>query len=218
MLAPGEVTNADIIFGTHDHTDHIDRKVWPVLAKSSPAAKFVVPDLLLPALAHDLGIPIERFVGMDDGKTLGWRDIKISGIAAAHELLNRDPLTLRYPCLGFVIESPGIAIYHAGDTCVYEGLQTKLQRWKLQVVFLPINGRDAQRLSAGCIGNMTYQEAADLAGALAPAVTVPAHYDMFAANSENPRLFADYMGVKYPHLNVMIFPYGEKRVFASKPV
>lgn len=213
LLTPEEVTNADIIFGTHDHADHIDRPAWPVLAKSSPAAKFVVPDLLLPVLAHDLGIPMQRFIGMDDGKTVGLRDIRISGIAAAHESLNRDQATGRYPCLGFVVESGGIAMYHAGDTCIYEGLQAKLRRWKLHLVFLPINGRDARRLAAGCIGNMTYQEAADLAGALEPAVTIPGHFDMFAMNSEDPQLFADYMRVKYPHLNVMVLPYGEKRVF-----
>ena len=59
---------------------------------------------------------------------------------------------------------------------------------------------DARRLKRHCIGNMTYQEAADLAGALQPGLTVPAHYDMFAMNSLNPKLFFDYMKVKYPTL------------------
>ena len=28
LLKPQEITNADFIFGSHDHIDHIDRKVW----------------------------------------------------------------------------------------------------------------------------------------------------------------------------------------------
>ena len=47
---------------------------------------------------------------------------------------------------------------------------------------------------------MTYQEAADLAGALQPKLTIPTHYDMFAMNSLDPKLFFDYMKVKYPQL------------------
>lgn len=213
LLAPAEVTNADFIFGSHDHRDHIDRPAWPVLAQASPSASFVVPELLLPALADDLKLPRKRFIGLNDGQTISAGTLRISAIAAAHEFLDRDPESGRYPYLGFVVEADGIAIYHAGDGCIYEGLQTKLRQWRFAIVFLPINGRDARRLAANCIGNMTYQEAADLAGALEPAVTVPGHFDMFAHNGENPQLFADYMRVKYPRLQVVVFAHGEKRVF-----
>jgi L-ascorbate metabolism protein UlaG (beta-lactamase superfamily) len=79
-----------------------------------------------------------------------------------------------------------------------------LRRWHLGLAFLPINGRDAKRLAAGCLGNMTYQEAADLAGSLRPGVTVPTHFEMFAMNSEDPRLFAEHMRVKYPDLALKI--------------
>lgn len=48
MLKPEEVTNADFIFGSHEHIDHIDREVWHQLSLSSPKAKFVVPKLVVP--------------------------------------------------------------------------------------------------------------------------------------------------------------------------
>jgi len=215
LLAPEDVTNADLILGSHDHADHIDRRVWPILAESSPMAKFVVPDLRLRSLARDLKIPVNRFVGLDDGKSARPAGIKISGIAAAHEFLDRDPRTGRYPYLGYIVEADGIAIYHAGDTCLYEGLQTKLRCRKLDIAFLPINGRDARRLAANCIGNMTYQEAADLAGALAPRLTIPAHFDMFAGNRCSPKLFTDYMRVKYPHLKTVACKYGQRLIINS---
>ena len=59
---------------------------------------------------------------------------------------------------------------------------------------------------------MTYQEAADLAGALAPKVTIPAHFDMFPGNMEDPELFVDYMQVKYPHLHTVVPAYGQRMI------
>jgi len=213
LLAPAEVTNATLICGTHDHVDHIDRQAWPDMAAASPAATFVVPDLLLPGLATDLDLPLERFVGLDDGRGRKVAGIEIRGVASAHELLDPDPPTGRHPCLGYVIEANGCRIYHSGDCCIYEGLQTRLKHWRLDVMFLPINGRDAVRLASGCIGCMTYQEAADLAGALRPRLTIPAHYEMFASNSQAPEPFIDYMKVKYPHLRTAILQHGVRFVY-----
>ena len=216
LLHAGEVSNATLVFGSHDHADHIDRDAWPGIAAASPGAQFVVPELLRERLADELRIPADRFVGVDDGKTVKLGDVEITGVAAAHEFLDQDRVTGRYPYMGFVVRAGGFTLYHAGDCCIYEGLQTKLRRWQFDVVFLPINGRDAARLAAGCIGNMTYQEAADLAGALQPRLTIPAHYDMFAMNSADPQLFVDYMHVKYPHLNVHVCDHGA-RLVVSRP-
>jgi len=212
LLEPGEVTNATLFLGTHDHSDHIDRRSWPEMAKASPGAMFVSPSLLLPALADELGIDPARFVGLDDGESAEVAGLRVSAVAAAHERLSPDPATGKHPFLGYIIESDGFAVYHAGDTCRYEGLLGRLSRWRLDLAFLPINGRDARRLRSNCIGNMTYQEAADLAGELEPGLTVPAHYEMFAGNSEDVGLFLDYMAVKYPHLAALAPEHGEKVV------
>lgn len=208
-LRPTEITNADIVCGSHDHLDHIDRPSWPALGEASPQATFVVPDLLRDSLLSEMKWPPERIIGLDDGAAIERQGVRITGIAAAHEFLDQDPRSLRYPYLGYVLQANGCSIYHSGDSCLYEGLQTKLTKWNFDAVFLPINGRDAVRLAAKCIGNMTYQEAADLAGALKPALTIPAHYGMFESNTLDPRLFADYMAIKYPPLKVHVPQIGE---------
>lgn len=210
LLRPEEITNADFIFGSHDHTDHIDRKVWHQLSLSSPKAKFVVPKLLIKNLSEELSIPEERFIGIDDGAYVLEKDLRITGIPASHEFLDRDPETGNYPYLGYVIEGNGCTLYHSGDTCVYEGMYSKLRRWnKLDVMFIPINGRDAERYRRNCIGNMTYQEAVDLAGNIKPGLVVPGHYEMFSGNSEDPSLFADYIDIKYPGVKYWIGGHGE---------
>ena len=111
--------------------------------------------------------------------------------------------------MSYVIKGNGRSIYHAGDTCVYEGMLTKTKnRSPIDVMFVPINGRDARRLTAGCIGNMTFQEAVDLCGEIAPTLAVPGHYDMFCNNLGSPLEFKAYLEAKYPGIPCWIGEHG----------
>ncbi len=207
---PSEVTNADYFFGTHDHSDHIDRRAWHELSVSSPSAKFVVPLPHVDKLARELSIDKARFIGVEDGVTVTSGALRITGVAAAHEFLECDE-TGAHKFLGYVIEADGVTLYHSGDCCIYEGLLAKLRAiGKIDVMFLPINGRDGTRYRTKCIGNMTYQEAVDLAGAVKPGLVVPGHYDMFKHNSEDPAKFADYIEAKYPGVKYWIGEHGTR--------
>ncbi|MGH4117766.1 MBL fold metallo-hydrolase [Clostridium sp.] len=81
LLGEQEVINADFIFGSHDHIDHIDRQAWHRISLSSPKAKFVVPKLLIVELSKDMMIPCHRFVGLDDDTSIISEGLKITGIA-----------------------------------------------------------------------------------------------------------------------------------------
>ncbi len=217
LLKPEEVTNADFFFGTHDHEDHIDRGVWGQLSISSPNAQFIVSELIRSRLSAELNIPEDRFIGLDHLTSMEIGDLKITGIASAHEFLDQDKETGIYPYLGYIIEGNGCSFYHSGDTCIYPELLPVLKKWKpFHVIFVPINGRDAIRYESGCIGNMTYQEAVDLVGNLKPILAVPGHYEMFSSNSENPWLFANYLRVKYPDVNCWIGSHGDKVTISNK--
>ena len=208
LLDPGQVTNADLVTGSHDHADHIDRASLPGIMKASPKSVLVVPAPSVSTVeSMNLDRSRVRFAAAD--QPIVERGVKITGIKASHEFFDFDP-RLGFPYLGYVIEADGVVIYHSGDTCIYEGLSTRLKAWEITVAFLPINGRDGRRLRANCIGNMTYQEAVDLAGSTRPKLLVPGHYEMFAENSEDPALFADYMSVKYPDLKFWIGSHGER--------
>ncbi|MCR5233471.1 MAG: hypothetical protein K6E53_06130 [Lachnospiraceae bacterium] len=80
----------------------------------------------------------------------------------------------------------------------YEGMLPKIKAFgAIDAEILPINGRDAKRYRSNCIGNMTYQEAADFAGEIEPHFVIPGHWDMFADNSSDPNAFEDYIDAKY---------------------
>lgn len=195
LFAPEDVTNADWVLCTHDHRDHIDPGAIPGIARSSEQARFIAPHPVRERMVS-LGVPAERLIGLDDGETFREGDLRITGVKSAHEFFDYVE-GVGHPYMGYVVERGDCAVYHCGDTLCYEGLLTALQRWKLTVMFVPINGRDAVRYRRGTIGNMTYQEAVDLAGHAQPGLVVPGHWDMFAHNSEDPALFVDYLEAKF---------------------
>ena len=183
--------------GTHDHLDHIDHASWKVWAEKCPGSRFVFPAAHRRAVLED-GVRAENCLPLNDGESCRVGDFTIHAVAAAHEFLDQDPETGFYPALQYVIEGNGLRIWHAGDTLRYEGMLPKLRAFgPVDAALLPINGRDAQRYRRNCIGNMTFQEAADLAGTLPVRLAIPGHWDMFADNSGDPAAFVDYLDAKY---------------------
>lgn len=201
-----EVRWIDAFLGTHDHRDHIDHSSWRIWAKCCPEARFMFPQTHRKRVLKD-GVLPENCIGMNDGESVRVGDVKITAVAAAHEFLDRDPRSGLYPCLQYIIEGSGLVIYHAGDTLRYEGMMPILKRFgKMDLALLPINGRDGARYRRGCIGNMTFQEAADLAGELKPRIVIPGHWDMFRDNPGDPEAFKDYIEAKYGISPICLIP------------
>ncbi|NLT72569.1 MAG: MBL fold metallo-hydrolase [Chloroflexi bacterium] len=212
-LAPEMITNADYIFGSHDHGDHIDRNTLPGMMSASPKARTVCSKVAARSVVA-MGIDEARIVALDEGDVYEEDGLRITPVAVAHELLDHDP-ELGYPYLSFVVETDGVTICHTGDACLYDGYIKKLSGFDIDVIFLPINGRDAGRYSHNVMGNMTYQEAVDVVGALRPRLAVPGHYDLFTSNTADPFPFAGYLRAKYPDLKCWIGEHAET-VFLSK--
>jgi L-ascorbate 6-phosphate lactonase len=216
IFAPEQVTNAAWVLGSHDHADHIDPVAFPGIAQASPGARFVCPRAAM-SRVRALGLPTERIVPMDEDVVFEdpAQHVRIQAVAAAHEFLVYNTAS-GYPYLSYIIEVDGLTVLHTGDTTIYEGYLTKLRRWRFDLVFIPINGRDAVRYRNNCIGNMTYQEAVDLVGVLQPRLAVPGHYEMFRHNSENPQLFADYLQAKYPGQRFWIGEHGSAVILEAR--
>lgn len=209
IVHAGELTGVDVLFGSHDHPDHIDRAAWTELLAANPNAAVVVPKSLEDEIRTAFALPQERVYGLSDVQRLRIGACTFTGIASAHELLERDARG-EYLCMGAVIKLEGFRVYQPGDTCIYEGLAAKLRALgPLDAMLLPINGRDAERYHKGILGNMTYQEAADLGAMLQPGLLIPAHYDLFQGNLEDPGKFTDYLAVKYPRQRVWVGAIGD---------
>jgi L-ascorbate metabolism protein UlaG (beta-lactamase superfamily) len=210
-VKPEELLDVEVFLGTHDHADHIDRPLWRRLAELGCTAKFLVPAYVAADVVRDTGLKKSQVVGMAQGESVEVAGVRFTAVASAHERLEFDRKG-RSRNLGFVVEGGGRRIYHSGDCCPYEGLQSTLAAFgRIDAAFLPINGRDAWRLTHDFIGCMDAHEAVELAGELKVKTLVPGHYDMFKPNLGDVGECVAYAKAKYPKLNVVVPKTGERQ-------
>jgi L-ascorbate metabolism protein UlaG (beta-lactamase superfamily) len=144
----------------------------------------------------DVGIAEARLVKAPEQWMSLAPSVRLIAVPAAHPNIERDEEgCLRY--VGYVLESEGRRIYHAGDTSPATEMLARLEELTpIDTAFLPVNERNYYRETRGIIGNMTVREAFQLATDLKVRTLVPMHWDMFAPNSvyvEEIRLLYELM-------------------------
>lgn len=132
-------------------------------------------------------------------------ELNIQPIPAWHEKRVQDEEGWDH-YLGYMLKWDNLCLYHAGDTLLTDELVEALSGYRIDVGFLPINGRDIFRNRVGVVGNMNALEAADLAAHLRFDVVVPVHFDMYPNNSEGispfvERLYQKHLGQKFHIFN-----------------
>jgi L-ascorbate 6-phosphate lactonase len=210
-LLPGEVTNADAVLLTHDHIDHTDPATLLPLSEASPRARFVAPS---PSRDTLVGAGLDAGRLTVPGEPLEVAGATIAAVPSAHTELEYDP-ERGHTYLGYVIEWNGVTVYHAGDTVIYDGLIETLSRWKMDVAFVPINGRDFFRTAQNIIGNTDIRETAELAERLDFGLIVPTHYDLFAFNGADPGHFVSHLYNLNPMRRHKLLRPGELLYFAN---
>ena len=198
-----EELNADYVFCTHDHIDHMAKETLLEVAKVDEETKFVVPAGCVKELIS-WGIEGSRVLGIAAGETktltVNGNDgegnprkpgkLKVKAISTAHPVHQVDEEGLDHN-LAYCIELEDKKLVHLGDTYMTEQLEKDLRSLgHVDVLFPPINGRDEERESQGIIGNLSCEEAANLADRLRADLTIPTHFDMVAGNTADPFDFA----------------------------
>lgn len=184
-LAPEHLDFTPLVTSSHQHTDHFDEATLVPLSRANGGITLVLPAAVEEAARKRLGDAAVTFVGLDDGTSVdldGWR---ISGVAAAHNEIERDAHG-RCKFLGFLIERAGFRIYHSGDTLLHDGLVPALKPKHCDLFLVPINGNKPERRVAG---NLNGTEAAQLAHQCDAALAVPHHFEMFEFNTATPDEF-----------------------------
>ncbi|WP_231891394.1 MBL fold metallo-hydrolase [Paenibacillus swuensis] len=212
-LKPEEVTNADYVFLTHEHPDHLDPVSVQGIAKASPQARFVVPQPLRNNLVQ-LDIAEERIIGAIAGTPLELEGMTVHSVACKHEEYETDEQG-NHKFLGYILNWDGFNLYHAGDTVIFPELLENLKSMRIEVACMPINGHDFKRFGQNLMGNMTFREAADLTDFIGADLIIPMHYDLFAGNTENPAYFVDYIHRAYPGQPFKMFVPGERMLYLS---
>lgn len=185
VAAPQSLGFVDVVAATHNHPDHLDPATLRPLLAANSRLELVIPESIRESVVDQLRIVCELPRGLDAGTTTRVAGFRFHGVPAAHEQIAVDDRG-RHLCLGYVIEFGGWTVYHSGDTVLYEGMVQALRRWSIDLALLPINGR-----GRGVAGNLTGEEAAQLASDIGARCVIPCHYDMFAFNTAPPTAFVE---------------------------
>ncbi|MBP86452.1 MAG: hypothetical protein CMJ64_07025 [Planctomycetaceae bacterium] len=206
---PARLDFIDVVTSSHNHTDHLDGETLIPLVAANPNMTIVVPAANREFAAERLRIPVEWLTEIDDGASISSLDFTIHAVPAAHETIERDEQG-RCRFLGYVAQIGEWTIYHSGDTLLYDRMQDRLRKWRIDVAILPINGRVPERRVAG---NLWGREAAQLAKDIRARCVIPCHYDMFEFNTASPDDFVDECSrLEQAH---RVLQCGERFTFAS---
>lgn len=179
----------DWLLVTHEHLDHLDLGLLPVVMRRSPSVRVVVPAPLAPLVEGH--VPSDRLVAVWPGDRLDLDGLAARVLPAFHGVSMEDA----YGDGSVLGEGPrfvGYAlgasrpVYHPGDTIVTDALLDAVGPLGVDVALLPINGRDEEREARGIVGNMDAVEAVELALAMGASVLVPHHWDGFEGNTVPP--------------------------------
>ncbi len=185
VVSPAALDFIDGVVSTHNHTDHLDGDTLQTLRSVNKDLALIIPEANRAFVANRLRCDPGWPIGLDDGMHVTVAGFRFTGIPSAHEVLHTNEQG-QHHFLGYIVRFGPWTLYHPGDTMLYDGLVKRLQRWTIDVAFLPINGRDPTRRVAG---NLSGIEAARLAHDTGIRLVIPCHYDMFEFNTASPDAF-----------------------------
>ena len=207
-----ELDFVDYVFCTHAHYDHADPITLSDIARVNKKAKFIVPAPIVDTV-KGYGVDEESMIPAFADEKIVFGDIVILPIPAAHEELSVDGKG-RYDALGYRITLGNTVLFHAGDCCIYDGLEERLGG--VDVMCLPVNGRSYyKRVVKDIIGNMDAYEATELSGHVGAKLLIPMHIDLYDVNGLSLAAFVDAVENVDKNMRFHIFRPGERYIYAD---
>lgn len=180
LIAP-ETLEADLLACTHSHKDHADLASLCPICCSGRVKQFVGPAQTQAVFAQAGVAEADRRLTWP-GDVVELDDMRLTGTFA----LPTDTSDVTH--MGFVVQvDDGPKLWITGDTAWCDLLAEEGIRHAPDAIALPINGGYA---------NLSHWEAAELTRRVNPRLAIPCHWDMFADNSCDPRMFAASLTVK----------------------
>lgn len=166
--------DADLVLITHDHADHVGdavalcRRTGALLgAIVGTAGKFTAAGLSAEQICNGIGFNM--------GGTVTCKGMSITMTQAYHSSDSGSPA-------GYIMRMPdGLVVYHAGDTCIFSGMELWGRLYAIDVALLPVGG----------VFTMDAAQAALACKLLNCKAVVPMHWGTFPVLAQNTSAFKD---------------------------
>jgi L-ascorbate 6-phosphate lactonase len=198
LIEPEEV-EADLVVVTHEHQDHFDADLMPVLA-SKPQIQFAGSPGC-EQLFQTAGIRADRYSVFRAGQRLDFDGLSITGVYADHGELAPN-------ALGVLLQFGDITVWQVGDTAYRPDKWQDICQRGVDILIPPING---------AFGNLNGVEAAQLAADAKAKVVIPCHFWMFAEHNGNPAQFLEACKTLAPQAQPCLMAQGEKMTYRRQP-
>jgi L-ascorbate metabolism protein UlaG (beta-lactamase superfamily) len=185
-VSAAEIQKADVVCVTHDHHDHLGDSIE--LCRRLKATFVGIYELGIYAQAEG----VDDVVAMNIGATVEIKGFKISMVPALHSAGRGSPV-------GFVVESGGIKLYHAGDTALFGDMRVIGRLYSPDVALLPIGG----------YYTMGPEEAVEAARFILPKVVIPMHYLTFPVLEQSAEKFVRLLAERAPYIRAVVLRLGE---------
>ncbi len=164
-----EAHDADLIFVTHSHYDHMDEKSIAKISKDDTV--FFAPASIRSEMNAIAGS--RRIFFLDPGETAELEDIVCRAVPAYNRLKPFHPKKNAW--LGYVVTMDGTTYYVAGDTDALKENETV----SCDVALVPVGGKFTMNAAA----------AAEMVNAIRPAAAIPTHYGSVVGKPEDAETF-----------------------------
>jgi len=169
---PDPEHNADLIFITHHHHDHLSPEDISAIIKADTIV--VVPASIADSV-NNLGAA--QVIKVEPEREYVVEDIPFETISAYN--INKRFHPKEQAWVGYNITANGVRYYIAGDTDAIP----EMNRIQTDVAFLPVGGTYT----------MDAKEAAEAASVIKPKIAVPIHYGEVVGSLEDARNFVNWL-------------------------
>jgi L-ascorbate metabolism protein UlaG (beta-lactamase superfamily) len=195
----------DAVLISHLHGDHLDPPSLRIIGREVP---LVVPERGGPTVRRrGFGSVTE----LAPGASTRFGPIQVTATTAIHDA-RRYKFGRHVPALGYLIESPGLRVYFAGDTDLFDEME---ELAGVDVALLPVAGWGT-RLGWG---HLDPERAAEAAAIIRPRIVIPIHWGTYLSQkllrsrpevrTDPPRQLAEQLAQKAPEVELHALEPGE---------